>query len=108
MAAAQKKICDDIGIVDEGVTVIAYGKDGEKVIVPHCELNWRNPYDDDDDYDLPLFLSLKEISDQLIEKGYKPTFYVWCETGLSGKIYRYGNDTDDAYWTEHGETNGYA
>ena len=57
----------------------------KKVIVPYGVLEWRNVYDDGDDWDLPLFLKLSEISSQLIAKGYKPTFFVWWDMGLSGK-----------------------
>lgn len=104
MSINQTIICDDIELMDEGVTIIACTKDNEKVIVPFYDLDWRNPYENGDDYDLPLFLTLKEISNQLIETGYKPTFYVWREMGLSGKIYAYNNDC----WREYGETKGYA
>ena len=106
MAVDRIMNCNEVEITDEGVTIIAYTGANEKIIVPCTKLQWRNPYEDGDDYDLPLFLTLKEISDQLASKGYKPTFYVWYETGLSGKIYLYGNGF--SYWREHGETNGYA
>lgn len=74
MSINTTKICDDLEIADEGTTVIAYNKNNEKVIVPYGVLEWRNEYDDGDDWDLPLFLKLSEISSQLIAKGYKPTF----------------------------------
>lgn len=108
MTIDTNKNCDETEISDEGATIIAYDNSGKKVIVPCWDLEWRNPYEDGDDYDLPLFLTLKEISDQLISLGYKPVFYVWHEMGMSGTIYRYGNYDEINYWTEHGKTKGYA
>lgn len=102
------KNCDDVEITDEGTTIIAYRDNYEKVIVPRGNLNWRNPYEDGDDYDLPLFLTLKEIGEQLLDMNYKPVFYVWYEMGLSGIIYEYGNKPSDLHWREHGETKGFA
>ena len=107
MSINTTKICDDLEIADEGTTVIAYNKNNEKVIVPYGVLEWRNEYDDGDDWDLPLFLKLSEISSQLIAKGYKPTFFVWWDMGLSGKIYAYTNEEDNPHWKEYGETIGY-
>ena len=108
MAIDIKKICDDIELTDEGITIIAYTTEHGRVIVPHDALKWRNPYEDGDDYDLPLFLRLKEISEQLLAMHYQPVFYVWYEMGLSGKIYEYGNHPSDPHWREHGETKGFA
>lgn len=102
------KKCDYIEVTDEGTTVIAFNNNDEQVIVPCKDLKWRNPYDDGDDYDLPLFLTLKEIEEQLFEMNYKPVFYVWYELGLSGKIYQYGDYADDLRWIEHGIIKGYA
>ena len=108
MSINTTKICDDLEIADEGTTVIAYNINNEKVIVPDGVWEWRNEYDDGDDWDLPLFLKLSEISSQLIAKGYKPTFFVWWDMGLSGKIYAYTNEEDNPQWKEYGETIGYA
>ena len=109
MTIDKNKNCDDIELTDEGNTIIAYNLSGEKTIVPDSEFTWRNPYEDGDDYDLPLFLTLKEIREQLLLKGYKPVFYVCHEMGLSGTIYQYGNYGGEAdYWIEHGKTKGYA
>lgn len=109
MSIDMLKICDDVELMDEGgITIVAYNAQDEKVVVPYLDLEWRNPYEDEDDYDLPLFLTLKEISEQLLAMNYKPVFYVCYEMGLSGKIYEYGNDTNDLHWREYGETRGYA
>lgn len=106
--STNNKNCNDIELTDEGVTIIANNKDGEKVIVPYRALEWRNPYEDGDDYDLPLFLTLNEIKEQLLSMDYRPVFYVWHETDLSGTIYQFGNYSEDNSWIEHGKTKGYA
>lgn len=108
MDTTKNRNCDDIEITDEGITIIAYDKKGEKVIVPYRRLKWRNPYSDGDDYDLPLFLTLKEISTQLLSMEYKSVFYVAYELGLSGTIYQYGNDPERDGWIEYGKTKGFA
>lgn len=108
MSINRIKNCDDVEIMDEGVTIIAYNENYQKVIVRESDLNWRNPFKEEDDYDIPLFLTLKEISEQLLAMKYKSVFYVWYEMGLSGKIYQYGNYSDCPYWMEYGETIGYA
>lgn len=108
MSIDRNKICDDIEIMDEGTTVVAYNGANKKIFVPYGDLEWRNPYEDGDDYDLPLFLTLKEISEQLLAKNYKTPFYVAFELGLSGTIYYYTTDADVPCWMEYGETIGYA
>lgn len=95
------KNCDDIEVMDEGITIIAHDSTDEKVIVPYSDLEWRNPYEGGDDYDLPLFLTLSEIREQLLSKKYKPVFYVWAEQDLSGTIYQHGNYSEFSHWTEH-------
>ncbi|MCL2509193.1 MAG: hypothetical protein FWF05_08465 [Oscillospiraceae bacterium] len=104
----RNKNCDEIEICDEGTTIFAHDKSYRKIVVPNTCLKWRNPCEDDNVYDLPMFLMLKEIGEQLFSLGYEPVFYVWHEQGLSGKIYQYGNYQDDQRWVEHGVTKGYA
>ncbi len=111
MAIDRSRICDDIEIMDEGTTVVAYNEKDQKVFVPYGDLEWRNPYENGDCSDLPLFLTLKEIEEQLFAKNYKTPFFVAFELGLSGKIYQYSESYDDSYtphWVEYGETIGYA
>ena len=102
------KICDEIEIMDEGITLIAHNENHQKVIIPIRDLIWRNPYEDGDDYDLPLFLTLKEISNQLSSMGYNYNFDIWYEVGIYGKIYQYTKLNDVFHWIEHGQTKGYA
>ncbi len=49
-------------------------------------------------------LTLNEISEQL---NTDRVIYVWAETGLSGRIYQFGNYMDGK-WYEHGTTKGFA
>lgn len=108
MSLGSIKNGNEIEVADEGTTIIAYNDNDEKVIVPYNVLKWRNPYEDGDDHDLPLFLTLDEIKEQLFSMNYKPVFYVWYDLGLSGKIYQYGNYPDTLCWIEYGITRGYA
>lgn len=85
MSINTTKICDDLEIADEGTTVIAYNKNNEKVIVPYGVLEWRNEYDDGDDWDLPLFLKLSEISSQLIAKRIQANFFCLVGYGIVWK-----------------------
>ncbi|AYC29657.1 hypothetical protein [Paenisporosarcina cavernae] len=50
------------------------------------------------------FLTLDGIAKQI---NTVDVIYVWCELGLSGKIYIY-NNYDDEKWYLHGTTRGYA
>ena len=81
------------------LTIIAH-KTLDKVLVKSDELTWNH------DDESGKYLTLDEISDQLIGLGYDFTFYVWKEIGLRGKIYQFGNH--GLFWEEHGETKGYA
>ena len=81
------------------VRIIAHRGMREVLVHPN-ELNWK--YDDD----VGEYLTLEEIADQLLSKGYDIVFYVWVELGLSGKIYQFGNH--GMFWELHGETQGYA
>lgn len=98
--------CDEEEITDEGIMIIAQDKNGNEVIVPYRDLEWRSVNEDGDNHDLPELLTLKEIKDQLFSRDFQPTFYAWDEGGLSGIIYQYR--TDIGYWVMHGETKGYA
>lgn len=82
------------------VTIIAY-KGMRELIVGLDELKWRI------DGGCEEFLTLKDISEQLIKLGYGRTYYVWYETGLRGVIYQYGN-YEPPTWVQHGTTKGYA
>ena len=79
--------------------IIAH-KGMKEILVNPDELTWN--YDEE----IGEYLTLQEISEQLISLGYDIVFYVWVELGLSGKIYQFGNH--GMFWELHGETQGYA
>lgn len=74
----------------------------KEVLVDPDELIWHS-----DEMELVRYLTLEEIAQQLIAKGYSYPFHVWTELGLSGTIYMYGNYNPPT-WVEHGKTKGYA
>lgn len=57
-----------------------------EVLFNPCELKWH--FDEDR---ANAYITLAEIESELIKSRYKPPFYVWYETELSGVIYQYGN-----------------
>lgn len=71
-------------------------------LVKHSELKWE--YDDMLNMG---YLTLKQISDQLIALGYGETFTVIQEDCLDGCIYTYGNYNPES-WILTGKTMGYA
>lgn len=86
----------------------------DKMLVPPSDLEWRH----NSAYEIPgkpgsgEFLTLEEISDQLVEmtpddyRGFKQ-IEVRIDEPLSGVIYRY-NQYRDGRWNEYGKLQGYA
>lgn len=71
-------------------------------IIPHDTLSWHVL----DDFYVYRWLTLREISDQLKDIYSDAVVYVWSDSPLYGKIYRYGNYIPHT-WEKYGETRGY-
>lgn len=88
------------------IGVLARDAAGKRVLVDNAALTW-NFFDDPlDPYAFYDWLTLADISQQLLDQGYKPDFYVWQELGVSGRVYRFRSDNN--LWEEHGRLRGFA
>lgn len=72
-------------------------------VLDNDELKWHKLHKNSKE----RYLTLKEIYQQLKEKGYEGVIYVWIETPLGGTIYQCGN-YEEGQWIKHGNTRGYA
>lgn len=89
-------------IIHEGLNHVVIIIDD--VIVDNNILSWH-----EEDYSEhgERYISLNEISEQLLKIYEEDVIYVWEEKPSEGLIYQYGNSTIRK-WQEHGRTKGYA
>ena len=77
-----KNIADTLIFRDGTLLMIIANKNEQRVLVDPTELIW-NEHEDYGEY-----LTLEEISEQLINLGYDIVFYIWEEVALRGQIYQ--------------------
>lgn len=97
------KGCPEDG--DPIIIVQTEAHDLERVAVPLDRLKWHNPDKETLDW-YSGYLTLEEISNQLQQMKYEPTYLLIYESYTSGVIYRYGNH--GAYWEKVGTMEGFA
>lgn len=89
--------------VSEGLHNVIILLDSKRRVLDNNELKWREVnYEGYGEREI----TLKEIYQQLKEKGYQGVIYVWEESPTNGIIYMCGNYRDGE-WIKHGTTRGY-
>ena len=79
---------------------------GNLVPIPLDSLVWNNFDDPFEEKHFEQWITLGDISDQLLEEYATHIFYVWDEKPLDGTIYQFGNYAKRE-WRVYANTRGY-